>query len=194
MAESDDLLGRIAELEAQLEQRSEQLGAIREQLAALATIDEDTHLLNTNGLREFVRIALHRLDRHQEPFALVIIRIPELSELKNKPDYDPVVKHTATLLTSGLRALDSTARISEDTFSALLAGAKSDGIGVVIQRLRTLVTAAPITANAGDYDPRPVFCAVLVGSTDNVDADKVLETAQTELQTATNDTPSVVSL
>jgi diguanylate cyclase (GGDEF)-like protein len=191
----DDLLQRISELEQQLDARSQQLSSIREQLASLATVDEQTHLLNLNGLKEFVRIALHRLQRHDEPFTLVMVRIPEINDIpKTDPNFAEVVKHTATLLSSGLRALDSTARIGDESFGALLAGTGTEHVPMILARLRTLVTAANITSAVKDYDPKPLFSAIVVTDAGDIEPEQVITAANEGLTEAEDGAPVISEL
>jgi GGDEF domain-containing protein len=191
--ERDELLKRIESLERRLNDADEEIGSLRLQLDVLSTIDPPTGLLNRNGLLDALDVALMRLERQREPFALMLIRLPEMTDIaRHHPgSFGEASRHVTALFTAGLRALDRTARLSLEVFAGVLALTIESDVPGIIRRLGTLLTAAPITVGKKSYETLPTFSIVLVGSGQKIDGHAVLALAEASLEKASPDHPAV---
>jgi PleD family two-component response regulator len=153
------LLQRIAELEGALRERTAEVRRLRLQMDVLAGTDAATGLANRNGILDLIDMALARLERNQEPFAVAAVGFPGLEDRPHDDVDVSEIQHVSALLTAGLRRLDRMARIDLGVFAGVLPGLTADHVPVVEGRVRTIL-------NAGhDSDPDPRMAVVLVDET-----------------------------
>lgn len=106
-------------LEAQ-QQLLEQQNA---RLSYLAEHDPLSGLLNRRAFGEIVAHELLRAERTQQPLCLLMLDLDHFKQINDQyghPLGDRVIRHTATLLASQVRASDSLARIGGEEFVLLL--------------------------------------------------------------------------
>jgi diguanylate cyclase (GGDEF)-like protein len=189
----EELLKRVEELEGSLAAQNEEISALRLQLDVLSTIDPPTGLLNRTGLLESVEVALLRLKRQMEPFALLLVKLPELNEIASRHgnSVTDARRHVTALLSAGLRALDRTARVREDVYGSVLSLAIESDVPGIVSRLGTLFTAAPIAVGDKLYESFPIFSIVLVRNGGEADAQDVLAQAEEGLEKATESSPFI---
>lgn len=134
-----ELHERIAFLEAHLARRSAEVRQLRLQVDVFSTTDGATGLANRNGMVDLIELALARLERRGEPFAVAAVGFPTL-----EPDDVAVedVQHVSALLTAGLRRMDRTARIDHAVLGAVLPDLTAAHVSVVERRLRSLLSAS----------------------------------------------------
>jgi GGDEF domain-containing protein len=149
MDDPRDLLHRIAELEAALRERTAEVRRLRLQMDVLAGTDAATGLANRNGILDLIDMALARLERNHEPFAVAAVGFPGLEDRRDDVDVSEI-QHVSALLTAGLRRLDRMARIDVGVFAGVLPGLTADHVAVVEGRVRTILTAG----HDSDADPR----------------------------------------
>jgi diguanylate cyclase (GGDEF)-like protein len=188
-----ELRRRIAALEAELRERTEEVGYYRLQLDILSTIDPVTGLLNRSGLVDSLDVALHRLERQREPFAVLAVRLAILGELalQDNEAHEEALRHCSTLLSAGLRALDRNGRVDSSTFAVVLPLVIEADVPLVVGRLMSILTAAPLEVLGTEVDPDPRFSVVLVGSGQVAEIETVLDLVEQGLSEATAERPSV---
>jgi GGDEF domain-containing protein len=156
MDDPRQLLTRIAELESALRERTAEVRRLRLQMDVLAGTDAATGLANRNGILDLIDMALARLERNQEPFAVAAMGFPGL-EARGDGAIDVTdIQHVSALLTAGLRRLDRMARIDVGVFAGVLPGLTLEHVAVVESRVRTILGAG------ADDEPDPRFAVVLV--------------------------------
>ncbi len=134
-----ELQERIAVLEAHLARRSAEVRQLRLQVDVFSTTDGATGLANRNGMADLIELALARLERRQEPFAIVAVGFPAL-EADDVSVED--VQHVSALVTAGLRRMDRAARIDHAVLAAVLPDLTVEHVAVVERRLRSLLSAS----------------------------------------------------
>jgi GGDEF domain-containing protein len=158
-----DLRRQLSEAREALRRRTEEAGLLRLQLDALSTTELTTGLLNLAGLAEAIETAFHRLGRLGEPFAVIGIRIPALARFAGAGHgvMREALRHLGAIIAAGLRALDRTGRLDATTFVAVVPLKTPNAYAAVLDRLRTVLTAGPVSVGDESFDPDPHFCVVL---------------------------------
>jgi GGDEF domain-containing protein len=175
---NSELLAHIHDLQRVLKERDEEIGKLRLQLDVLSTIDSVTGLLSTRGVLDAIEVSLLRLDRQSEPFAVLAFQVPGLNDLLKGDDASgDILRHIAALFSTGLRELDRKARISPDTFAAVLPFVTSMDMPAIIHRIESLFTGAPVVMGDKRIEPRPHFAAIMVSTLDQKNPKKILDLA-----------------
>ncbi len=172
-------LERISGLQAELEACRSEVGTLKLQLDILATTDSITGLPNVHGMVELIEDAGHRMARTGEPFALMMIRIPELERLHARAErgcYREAIHHAAALIVAGLRQVDKVGRLATATFVAALPALTYAGVDGVVDRLSKLLHAVPMTlADREVIRMRPEIGVVLGHDAGTTDVPVLLE-------------------
>ncbi|GIV00969.1 MAG: hypothetical protein KatS3mg014_2584 [Actinomycetota bacterium] len=136
----------VERLREEVRRLTEEIGFLRLQLDTLTTTDPETGLLNRNGLVEAIEMALERLDRLAEPFALTGVHLPGLPELAaaDPARRSELLRHVAALLTACVRGLDRVARLDERTFAVVAPTISRRDHLVQLNRIRSVLTAATV--------------------------------------------------
>jgi GGDEF domain-containing protein len=162
---NSELLAHIDDLQRALKERDDEIGKLRLQLDALSTIDSVTGLLSNKGVLDAIEVSLLRLDRMEEPFAVLAFKVPGLNELLKGDDASgDVLRHIAALFSTGLRDLDRKARIGTDTFAAVMPSVTSVDMPPIVHRLDTIMTGAPVVYGDIRLEPQPRFAAIMVST------------------------------
>lgn len=180
------LRARVAELQAALRAREEEVGMLRLQLDALSTVDPASGLLNRNGVIDAIEAALNRLQRQREPFAVLGLRLHvlELVARQSREAFEEALRHCGALVTSGLRAVDRCGRLDSTTYCSVLPLVIEQDVPVIVGRLNSIFTAAPLRVAGEELELRPVFSVVLVGSGRPADVESILVNLARGLRTA----------
>jgi GGDEF domain-containing protein len=155
MDDPRQLLERIRDLELALRERTAEVRRLRLQMDVLAGTDAATGLANRNGILDLIDLALARLERNHEPFAVAVIGFPGLEARGDDIDVSDI-QHVSALLTAGLRRLDRMARIDVGVFAGVLPGLTLEHVAIVENRMRTILGAGT------EEEPDPRFAVVLV--------------------------------
>ena len=121
---------QIAALNAELAECRRELGELRLQLDVLSTIDPLTGLLNRNGVLDALDSAADRQRRTSEPFAVLLISVPELDRIRTTYGslvYADYVRDTGALMGAALRDMDRLGRIDTSTFLVVMPWMGDDG-------------------------------------------------------------------
>lgn len=183
MSEHDDvhaLRRRLAEAEALLAERTRELGALSLQRDVLAMTDPVTGLLNRGGIIDALELALVRLDRTAEPFALIGVRVEGARDAET-------VRHVGALLMAGLRALDRVGRWDDETFcvvAPLLGAADPEAPADRVRRLFDI----PVAPGVGV----PRIAVVLPEPGPNLNAEAFLDALRRALDRADGGEPVIV--
>ncbi len=178
-----------------MQRLTEEIGFLRLQLDTLTTIDPETGLLNRNGLVDAIEMALQRLDRLAEPFALTGVHLPGLPELTaaGPERRSELLRHVAALLVACVRSLDRVARLDERTFAVLAPTVSRRDHVVQLNRIRSVLTAAAVVPEELGGRELDVRLAVVVTETVGAHrAEDVLDALLGALQRATPDRPELV--
>lgn len=167
--DSAGLIRRIASLE-------EENAELRLQLAVLASTDAATGLANRIGLLDAVEMATYRLARMQEPFAVVLLRFPQLDALTDDDEYLEAIRDIGSLLAGGVRSVDRVGRIESSTFVSVLANIPFEHVDVVLARTKESLSAVAASAGvAGDRIAPQVLAVSLTDASSAVDASSILD-------------------
>jgi GGDEF domain-containing protein len=188
-----ELRRELADVRRELRRRTEEVGLLRLQLDALSTTELTTGLLNRAGLIEAVETALQRLGRLDEPFAVVGVRIPALGavEARGPAAAREALRHVGGLIAAGLRDLDRTGRIDATTFIAVASLKTPNAYAAVLDRLRTVLTAGPVTIGEHSVDPDPRFAVVLAEQSAQGEPTSILRLTEDLLAGATEEATPV---
>ncbi|MDT4897938.1 MAG: hypothetical protein QOH25_3015 [Acidobacteriota bacterium] len=130
--------------------RTEQLVALKQMIDRLRAEADRDHLTGLANRRRF-RTALgqeaERWRRYNVPCALVLVDIDHLKKINDQHGHsagDRVIRHVADALVELSRDNDTAARLGGEEFALLLAGADETKALAAAERLRYVVSAAPV--------------------------------------------------
>jgi diguanylate cyclase (GGDEF)-like protein len=170
----------IGSMVASLRGRVDRLVA---QLAAAATRDPLTGLLNRRGFADVIAAELERARRAERPFSLLVADIDRFKLVNDRVGHsggDVVLRRIAELLRSGKRQVDSAARLGGEEFVLLVPDTDGDGALVLAERLRERVRAT----FADDAQPITLSVGIATFPDDAVDAGALLRAADDALYAA----------
>jgi diguanylate cyclase (GGDEF)-like protein/putative nucleotidyltransferase with HDIG domain len=110
-----------------------------ERLAAAASTDPLTRLLNRRGFRDIFELELERSRRTGRPCALVVADLDHfkrVNDMLGHPAGDDHLRRFAQLLEAGKRRIDAAARLGGEEFALLLPDTDEHGAYVIAERLR----------------------------------------------------------
>lgn len=160
----------VARLEARVYELEDEVAHLNLQLAILSSTDAVTGLANRTGMADSIEMALYRLQRMAEPFAVVGVRFPGLNELGH--DRVEAVRDLGALIAASLRNVDRVGRLDDSTFAVVLANVPADHVATVTDRTRSLIGSLPASAGV-DVEIDATLVALSV--TDNGSAHQVVE-------------------
>ncbi len=167
--DSAGLIRRIATLE-------EENAELRLQLAVLASTDAATGLANRIGLLDAIEMATYRLARMQEPFAVVLLRFPQLDALTDDDEYLEAIRDIGSLLAGGVRSVDRVGRIESSTFVSVLANIPFEHVDVVLERTKASLSAVAASAGVAGERIAPQLLAVsMTDASSDIDASSILD-------------------
>ncbi|HEC08506.1 MAG TPA: diguanylate cyclase [Acidimicrobiales bacterium] len=174
--------GRVARLEQRVRDLESENAHLRLQLHVLAATDSLTGLANRTGLADTVDMALHRLARMGETFAVVFFRFPQLAVLSDEAgagsdqvaEMTEAVRDLGALLAGGLRNVDRVGRIDDMTFAAVLSNIPSEHVTTVIGRTISSLEALTDAAGVDGSVLTPVIRALGVSDAPDLMAEDLL--------------------
>jgi len=137
--QSSRLEQRIRALTEQLVQVRGELRRAEERIAALATIDEATGLLNARAFRERAAVEADRATRYERPLALVLL----------EPDDPASLVALAELCRGQCRAVDAGGRADGGAIALLLPETALPGALVIAERVCAAAARRGLHASAG---------------------------------------------
>lgn len=171
----DKLKERIRDLETEN-------AHLRLQLAIMSSTDPITGLANRAGVVDSIEVAINRLPRMGEPFAIVGVRFPQLNELLDDDLRVEAVRDLGALLAAGLRNVDRVGRIDDTTFVAVLANIPTDHVSTVTDRTRGTLGALVEVAGLPESSLEAGLCAIsVVDKETETNAMELLDTVATRL-------------
>ncbi|MCS7021151.1 MAG: diguanylate cyclase [Gemmataceae bacterium] len=157
------------ELERRVEERTQQLQAVLEELRKknhflekVAITDPLTGLPNRRGLEMIIRKELLRRQRQPQPFALLLVDIDHFKQINSEylhPGGDHVLVWLTGIMQQSIRGSDSLARIGGEEFLIVAPNTDLFGAEVLAERLRTRVADAETF-----YNGRPIHVTVSIGA------------------------------
>lgn len=153
----DERFSETAEANLILEAQRYQLQKANEQLAALATTDGLTGILNHRAFQELLDGAMLRNAKTGEPLSLLLLDVDHFKRFNDDFGHqagDTVLKEVASVLSRACRQGDVVARYGGEEFVVVMPGLGSEGAMKVAERLRAAIEAAPwpgrnVTASLG---------------------------------------------
>ena len=121
-------------------------------------IDPLTGLLSKKKFDELLERELHRFERYQRPFSLVIMNIDHFSSIEQQQGNETaerILKETAEIVRQNSRIVDIVCHTANDEFLIALPENNMDGGYLMAEDLRNLIEshdfgeAIPITASFG---------------------------------------------
>lgn len=112
---------------------------LMQRLAAAASTDPLTRLLNRRGFRDVFELELERSRRGGRPCALVVgdlDHFKRVNDMLGHPAGDDRLQKVAQLLEAGKRRIDAAARLGGEEFALLLPDTDEHGAYVIAERLR----------------------------------------------------------
>jgi GGDEF domain-containing protein len=136
----------LAKLKARVADLEDENAHLSLQLAIMSSTDVVTGLANRTGLVDSVEMALYRLQRMGEPFAVVGVRFLGLANLTMTEERIDAVRDLGALIAASLRNVDRVGRLDDATFAVILANVPADHVTTVTDRTRSLLSGLPARA------------------------------------------------
>lgn len=140
----------------ELAQRIEEIQRLQAQLREQAVRDPLTGLYNRRHLQQALPVELQRAQRRGQPVSVVVLDLDHFKQVNDRHGHamgDRVLKATADLLQSQVRAEDFCARFGGEEFCLVLAGATAqqtmERLGVLLQQYAELVVSDGHTPLSG---------------------------------------------
>jgi diguanylate cyclase (GGDEF)-like protein len=186
-------MSRVTELTRQVEKQAEEIRVLRLQLESQSTIDATTGLLNRNGIIDSVDVSLRRLERQQEPFAVVVITIDALEDpwQHESNEVDKAMTDVGAAIKSALRGIDRVGRLSGGTFVAVLPLTGDGNYPSALDRLKDVIqsTKVNLSGTVIAMEPRLSVVHAVGGKSSTVDS--VLGLITDGRKSGRKDTPAV---
>jgi len=138
-------LVRIKRLNEILEQKVEELEAVKEKLKTLAVTDGLTAVYNYRAFRRQLKHEISRSKRFRMPVSLLIIDIDHFKEYNDQFGHlngDRALQQFASLLKKNIREIDCLARYGGEEFTVILPGTDKRSSAFVAEKLRGLIEKA----------------------------------------------------
>ena len=148
------LVGRQAELEGQVRQRTQELEASHEAMRTLALTDMLTGIMNRRAVLEGAQRELERVRRHEGPLMLALVDIDHFKRVNDTlghPVGDDVLRQVAARLRSGMRQYDLLGRYGGEEFLVVMPGLHidHDDADRRLRALRESVGGTPFVLESG---------------------------------------------
>jgi diguanylate cyclase (GGDEF)-like protein len=133
---------RAADLEKQVEQRTQELTAALEEVTRLSRADPLTKVLNRRAFAEHAEQALTVAKRHDRSLAIIMCDLDHFKRLNDTYGHqagDAVLTATARCLEQSVRASDKVARFGGEEFVVLLVETAPEAAVVVAERCRSAI-------------------------------------------------------
>ncbi|MDX1452431.1 MAG: GGDEF domain-containing protein [Oleiphilaceae bacterium] len=119
------------------------------ELRQLVRSDELTETFNRRGIKEKVRLELHRVARDQRELSLVLCDIDLFKRVNDQYGHDvgdKALRHVATLLKENVRVIDAVGRWGGEEFLILLPDTSMAEGYQLIERIRQTIARSPLQA------------------------------------------------
>jgi diguanylate cyclase (GGDEF)-like protein/PAS domain S-box-containing protein len=147
-----------------------------EKLRHAALYDELTGLPNRTLLFDLLRAELARVDRHEQPFAMLYMDLDDFKQVNDRFGHeagDALLREVASRIKRGLRAGDVPARVGGDEFVALLPHvAGLEAAKAVADRVAEILGERHVIAGTTLYCPASI--GILLADNSYKDASAVL--------------------
>lgn len=123
-----------------------------ERAHGMADTDELTGLLNRRGWVRFLELEEARYRRFGDPAGVVVLDLDNLkgiNDVHGHHEGDRLLRDTARILQTSVRAVDIVARLGGDEFGIIMVGFTDDDTAVLSQRLRTAFERAEVRLSMG---------------------------------------------
>ena len=170
----DGVQAHVANLDAQVRQRTSQLEGALDEIRALTITDSLTGCYNRRYLDERLREEVLRSQRSGRPFSLVITDIDHFKRINDTRGHaagDRVLQGMAEILLGEMRAqIDWVARLGGEEFVILLPDTTLEAAGRVAERLRLAVAAATFRHEGQEMRITASFGAAERGASDTAES------------------------
>ncbi|MFV1989706.1 MAG: GGDEF domain-containing protein [Acidimicrobiales bacterium] len=189
MRELENLRERMIGLEEELDTARMEVGRLQLQLDLFTSTDPTTGLVNRAGTLDAIQVAAERLERMSEPFAVVVIRIPELDAMRREAmeDSGDMARHFGALIGGGLRRLDRVGRLENGSFVTVLSNVDTDHIEVVLSRVRRALTAMPMVIGDSEQDLNPQLATIVATGPRLSDCETLLDQTCELMESSSSD-------
>jgi len=190
-----DAMGRIRELEAQLDKALFDVGNLRLQMDMFSVTDTLTGLRNVNGVITALERAAVRSRRSGEPFALMAVDVPSIARIGaehgRRANHD-AIRHCGALISACLRRLDTVGRMDEGGFHVVLPMLDAAGVGTVVERMRNLLDRMPIEIEGEHIPITPRFTIMLSNPAGTTDIQRMVKELATARERPAEESPIVI--
>lgn len=140
----NDMVRRLREGRAQLNEANESLRMKNEELARLSITDQLTGLFNRRRLMEVLEAEVHRSKRHDHPFSILIMDVDHFKKFNDAYGHlagDRVLADLGDVLRETTREIDTPARFGGEEFMAVLPETDLEAGVDVAERIRETLAA-----------------------------------------------------
>jgi diguanylate cyclase (GGDEF)-like protein len=140
----NDMVRRLREGRAQLNEANESLRIKNEELARLSVTDQLTGLFNRRRLMEVLEAEVNRSKRHDHPFSILIMDVDHFKKFNDAYGHlagDRVLAGLGDVLRETTREIDTPARFGGEEFMAVLPETDLEAAVEVAERIRETLGA-----------------------------------------------------
>jgi diguanylate cyclase (GGDEF)-like protein len=167
----DGIQAHVANLDAQVLERTRQLEGALEEIRELTITDPLTGCYNRRYLDERLREEVLRSQRSGRPLSVILTDIDHFKRINDTRGHaagDRVLLGLAEILASEMRSqIDWVARFGGEEFVVLLPDTALDAAGRVAERLRLAVEATPFSHDGKEMSVTASFGVAARGENDN---------------------------
>ena len=184
-SKNEQLARWSAELERRVQERTSELQAAHDELAALATTDPLTGLANHRGLIAAIDTELERSQRYSRTCAVMFLDVDHFKDINDRCGHgagDAVLKELGEVARRCLRTIDTLGRWGGEEFVAVLPETDATEALAGAERIRAAVAAHPFRSGDGIH----VTCSIGIAAhaTHGLDRDQLVEAADRAMYAA----------
>jgi diguanylate cyclase (GGDEF)-like protein len=186
---ADDL--RLAEAKREMQTLRGTLGQMKEEIQEAhrktkslereTLLDPLTGVHNRRGYEKRIQEELHRYQRYEQSFSLVLIDIDQFKEVNDRFGHavgDRCLKETVSTISPVLRESDFLARYGGDEFVIILPGTGKEGARQTAERVRQRIQGTRFVCSSGhkeEHIPITLSLGVTEAQPSDPDADSLFE-------------------
>jgi diguanylate cyclase (GGDEF)-like protein len=140
----NDMVRRLRDGRAQLNEANESLRIKNEELGRLSVTDQLTGLFNRRRLMEVLEAEVHRSKRHVHPFSILIMDVDHFKKFNDAYGHlagDRVLASLGEVLRETTREIDTPARFGGEEFVAVLPETGLEAAVEVAERIRAMLAS-----------------------------------------------------
>ena len=165
----------------------ERILKLQEALRVQATHDALTGVLNRGTIMDILAREFARAVHEGKPLAVVMADLDHFKNINDTHGHligDAVLRESAQRMSKPIRAYDALGRYGGEEFLILLPGCALETAGRVAHRIRSALSAQPVSTKAGPIDVSASFGVAVADNSSHAEVAAVIESADKALYSA----------